>query len=64
MTAIPSIPLSLLLATLISSSGGDRTPPSLTLFTIPVFFSKTKMSFGPINAMLVGELSPVATVCT
>src|ERR1051325_9699495 len=31
------------------------------LCTVPLFFSKTKMSFGPKNAMAVGDCSPLKT---
>jgi hypothetical protein len=31
---------------------------------VPLLFSRTKISFGPIKAIVVGSASPVATVST
>ena len=38
--------------------------PFTILCTVPLFFSNTRMSSGPRNAILVGPLSPVNTVRT
>jgi molybdopterin-biosynthesis enzyme MoeA-like protein len=44
---------------LASSKGCGNIVPFTILFTVPSFFSKTKISSGPKNAMLVGNLIPL-----
>jgi hypothetical protein len=49
------------LATLTSSNGSVNILPFTILCTVPLSFSKTKISFGPTNAILVGDVRPSKT---
>ena len=40
------------------------TTPFTTRFTRPVFFSRTRKSFGPRKAIVLGVVSPLTTVRT
>ena len=60
-TATPSIPCSTSVATLTCNNGCLIMFPSTILSTVPLFFSRTKISFGPRNAILVGTSSPLKT---
>ena len=46
---------------LISSNGFANILPFTILCTVPLSFSKTKISFGPKNAILVGDVRPSKT---
>src|SRR5688500_13459996 len=62
--ATPSKPLSFSLATATSKTGDVKILPFTILFTILLFFSNTRKSLGPKNAILVGRLRPSTTVIT
>jgi hypothetical protein len=57
---MPSKPLSSFTATGTSSNGSSSIAPLTILLTCPVFFSKTKISSGPRNAILEGNSIPSA----
>src|SRR5262245_66642122 len=61
--AMPSSPRSELLFTA-RSIAVLAIAPLTTCWTLPVAFSRTSISFGPMNARLVGWLNPDAAVRT